>query len=241
MEYTKAEIFENLQLIRKKITAAEKKANRPAGCVKLMAVSKFHPVQSVLDAQDAGQILFGENRVLEAKKKFEEVHKTGRQIELHIIGTLQRNKVKDAVKIADCIESVDRIEILNEIEQQCSKINKTIQILFEFHTGEETKSGFLSLDSLKKAAEYCADGHTPHIVPTGFMTMAPFTQDKDKIRKAFILMRETAENMHKEFPALLFDTLSMGMSEDFEIAIEEGATLIRIGTAIFGERNYTVT
>jgi len=237
MDYTKKEIAENLEKIRKEIISIEIQSGRPAGSVKLLAVSKFHPVQSVMDAIEAGQTLFGENRIQEAAVKFEEIRQSGKNAELHIIGTLQRNKVKDAVAISSCIESVDRIEVLTEIEKQCSRIDKKITVLFEYHTGEETKAGFLSYEKLLEAVQCCADGEFSHIIPRGFMTMAPYTSDSDPIHRAFARLRETAQKIRTVFPEMNLDILSMGMSNDFKIAIEEGSTLVRIGTAIFGKRN----
>ncbi|MCQ2591633.1 MAG: YggS family pyridoxal phosphate-dependent enzyme [Treponema sp.] len=229
-------ISENLQIIRKKINEAEKKSGRPEGSVKLMAVSKFHSIEEIKSAINANQQLFGENRVQEAKEKFEELFTFSPNIELHIIGQLQTNKVKNAVSIATCIQSVDRIDLLKEIEKQCSKINKNIKVLFELHTGEESKSGFESPEKLDEALKLCADNNFPHIIPAGFMTMAPFTENQTIIRNSFRQLRETAEKLQKKYPQFDLSELSMGMSGDFEIAIEEGSTLVRVGTAIFGER-----
>ena len=232
------DINKNLEIVRQKINQAEKKAGRKAGSVKLMAVSKFHPASSVIEAIKAGQLLFGENRVQEAMEKFPSIIEQYPQTQLHLIGQLQSNKVKNAVKIASCIESVDRIDLITEIEKQCAKIDKKINILFEIHTGEETKSGFTDLNLLKQALENFKEGKYPHVIPCGFMTMAPFTEDKDLIRKSFITLRELSQKLQKEYPQFTLTELSMGMSADFEIAIEEGSTLVRVGTAIFGERNY---
>ena len=161
------------------------------------------------------------------------------KISLHQIGQLQSNKVKQIVKIADCIESVDRIELLQEIEKQCAKIEKKIQILFEIHTAEDSKSGYDSEKLLFESLKACSQNDFPHITAKGFMTMAPFTQDERLIRNSFITLRNLSEKMKKEFPNLDLSELSMGMSNDFEIAIEEGSTIVRVGTAIFGERNYS--
>ncbi len=233
-----SDIKQNLEIINNKIRTAEKDSGRKEGSVKLMAVSKFHPVEAVIEAVNAGQTLFGENRVQEAYSKFSDVFKAYSQTELHMIGQLQTNKVKHAVEIASCIESVDRIELLQEIEKQCAKLNKQIKVLFEYHTGEESKSGFTSDDKLYEALEECKNGQFPHIIPAGFMTMAPFTEDKELIRKSFITLRLLAEKIKTEYPMLTLDELSMGMSGDFEIAIQEGSTLVRVGTAIFGQRVY---
>ena len=229
-------ISENLKSIQNKIRQAEKRAFRAENSVALVAVSKFHPAESVIEAIKAGQFLFGENRVQEAAAKFDEIRAVGYQPNLHIIGSLQRNKVKEAVRIATCIESVDRIELIEEIEKQAAKINKTIEILFEIHTGEDSKAGFTSEEELEKAIKLCSQGAFPHICPRGFMTMAPFTSDTSLIRKSFVTLRNLRDKFQQDYPSLKLSELSMGMSGDYEIAIEEGATIVRIGTAIFGER-----
>ena len=232
-------IKDNLEIIRSRISEAEKKAGRPNGSVKLMAVSKFHPAESVVEAFNAGQLLFGENRVQEASAKFPPLIAQHPQLEVQMIGQLQSNKVKKAVEFASCIQSVDRIDLLKEIEKQCSKINRTIRILFEVHTGEESKSGYTTEEELRQSIEACAKGEFPHIIPEGFMTMAPFTDDQALVRKSFITLRELSEKLQKDYNELSLTELSMGMSGDFEIAIEEGSTLVRVGTAIFGERDYS--
>ena len=233
------DISQNIQTVLTHIRSVEKQAGRAENSVKLLAVSKFHPAEAVIEAASAGQNLFGENRVQEAAAKFDEIRAKGINPDLHIIGSLQRNKVKEAVRIASCIESVDRIELLEEIEKQAAKIDKNIEILFEVHTGEDSKAGFTSEEDLTLAIERCAKGDFPHITPKGFMTMAPFTEDKDLVRKSFVTLRKLREKFQKTFPALDLCELSMGMSGDYDIAIEEGATIVRIGTAIFGERLYT--
>lgn len=233
-----ADIKQNLKTINEKISAAEIKAGRPQGSVKLMAVSKFHPEQAVLDAIKEGQLLFGENRVQEAYSKFPQIIKDEPKVELHMIGQLQSNKVRHAVEIATCIESVDRISLIEEIEKQCAKLNKTIKILFEYHTGEESKSGFTDKQEIIQALNFFKEGKFPHVIPAGFMTMAPFTDDTTLVRKSFITLRELAQQLQNGYPEFDLHELSMGMSGDFEIAIEEGSTLVRVGTAIFGERVY---
>ena len=231
-------IENNLKEILQKIEYAEQKYNRTKGTVKLLAVSKFHPVDAVEKAISAGHLLFGENRVQEAVAKFSDINSFNKDVELHIIGQLQTNKVKKAVTVASCIESVDRIDLLKEIQKQCEKINKKIKILFEINTAEDSKSGFKNYEDLYEAVKYCADGNTPFVEPIGFMTMAPLTDDKALIRKSFSSLRKLSEKLKTEFPMFNFSELSMGMSNDYEIAIEEGSTEVRIGTAIFGEREY---
>ena len=230
------EIKTNIEKIKSQITAAEIAAGRKPGSVKLLAVSKFHPAESVYDAISAGQIDFGENRVQEACSKFPEIIEKFPNVNLHIIGQLQTNKVKKAVQIASMIESVDRLELVKEIEKQCAKIDKKIEILFEFHTGEESKSGYKTVESLEETLDFIAQGNAPHIIPKGFMTMAPLTENTDEIKKSFLMMKQTAEKMQEKYNDFELSELSMGMSHDFKIAIEAGSTEVRVGTAIFGQR-----
>ena len=214
------------------------KEKLPQG-VGLVAVSKFHCAQEVVEAIQAGQKVFGENRVQEAAAKFDEIKKSYPDVRLRIIGQLQRNKVKEAVRVADAIDSVDRLELLDEIEKQAAKIDKKIDVLFEYHTGEASKSGFedksLIVDALKKIAA----GGYPHVEPKGFMTMAPFTDDKELIRASFKKLRDLRDECAAAFPGMDLSELSMGMSGDWQIAVQEGSTMVRIGTAIFGERDYS--
>lgn len=237
---TAEQIAENFESVRNQIKEAEKKSGRNEGCVKLCAVSKFHPAEDVLAALKTGQMLFGENRVQEAFAKFTQINSVSKiKPELHIIGSLQTNKVKKAVEIASCIQSVDREELLAKIEKQCAKFEKKIEVFFEIHTGEDSKSGYKEKSVLLKSVENCANGIYPHIVPKGLMTMAPFTQDEKLIRASFSELRNLKDELNKRFPSLEINELSMGMSGDYKIAIEEGSTLVRIGTALFGERDYS--
>lgn len=236
MSMENATVAIRLSQVLEKIRDAEQKAGRAHGGARLLAVSKFHAQESVAVAYAAGQKFFGENRVQEAVQKFTSLAQTFPDISLHIIGTLQTNKVRHAVEIADCIESVDRISLIEEIEKQCAKKNKSIEVYFELHTGEESKAGFENIDELEKALLFCAEGKASHIIPRGFMTMAPFTKDEKIIRQSFSTLRNVSEKMKEHFPDFNLSELSMGMSNDYEIAIEEGSTEVRIGTAIFGER-----
>lgn len=231
-------VKENLFRINDEIANAAKKSCRKIDEINLLAVSKFHPVAKIEEAIKAGHFLFGENRVQEASEKFSSLQKKYPNARLHIIGTLQKNKVLKAVQISSCIESVTSLSLLQEIEKQCAKINKKIDILFEYKTGEESKLGFTTLEELYTVLDFCTKGNTPHIVVKGFMTMAPFTTEEKILRKAFQTMREISEKAKKDFSSLSLNVLSMGMSNDFKIAIEEGSTEVRIGTSIFGERKY---
>lgn len=224
--------------ILEKISLACDKSARKSTDVKLMAVSKFHPVEEILQAYDCGLKLYGENRVQEASSKFSEILQIKPDVDLHLIGSLQRNKVKNIIPICSCIQSLDRIELAQEIQKQCEKIGKKINVLFEIHTGEDSKSGFQNIDDVKKTLDYILSLENSFLVPTGFMTMAPFTNNESEIRNSFVTLRNLRDKIQSEYSDFNFSELSMGMSQDYQFAIEEGSTLVRIGTAIFGERKY---
>lgn len=227
-----------IETILQNINDACSKSNRKFSDVKLMAVSKFHPVEEILQAYNCGLKLFGENRVQESCAKFPEIIHKNSDIELHLIGSLQRNKVKNIVPLCSCIQSLDRIELAKEIQKQCEKINKKMKVLFEVHTAEDSKSGFQNIDDIKTTLDYILSLENSFLEPVGFMTMAPFTENEIEIRKSFITLRDIRDKIQKEYSDFNFTELSMGMSQDYKIAIEEGSTLVRIGTAIFGERKY---
>ena len=227
-----------IETILENIKIACKNSNRNFSDVKLMAVSKFHPIEEILQAYNCGLKLFGENRVQEACSKFSEILQIKPDVDLHLIGSLQRNKVKNIVPICSCIQSLDRIELAQEIQKQCEKINKKMNVLFEVHTAEDSKSGFQNIDEIKQTLDYILSLENSFIVPIGFMTMAPFTNNESEIRKSFVTLRDIRDKIQSEYNNFNFAELSMGMSQDYKIAIEEGSTLVRIGTAIFGERKY---
>lgn len=239
-------IKENCQFILDQIHEAENRAGRPAGSVKLMAVSKFHPSDAVKEALEAGITLFGENRVQEACGKFPDIFAAHPEAELHLIGSLQRNKVKQILPLVSCIQSVDRLELIEEIARQKDKLAESgtpvkadkLRLLFEVHTAEDSKSGFTDVDELIRSLEYAASLNDKGIECAGFMTMAPFTDDEKAIRTSFRDLVRVADDMRSRFPELPLAELSMGMSHDYKIAVEEGSTLVRVGTAIFGERVY---
>ena len=220
--------------ILEKISLACDKSARKSTDVNLMAVSKFHPVEEILQAYDCGLKLYGENRVQEACSKFSEILQIKSDVDLHLIGSLQRNKVKNIVPICSCIQSLDRIELAQEIQKQCEKIGKKINVLFEIHTGEDSKSGYQNIDDVKKTLDYILSLENSFLVPTGFMTMAPFTNNESDIRNSFVTLRNLRDKIQSEYSDFNFSELSMGMSQDYQFAIEEGSTLVRIGTAIFG-------
>jgi len=233
-------IAENIAKIEERIQKACNSAGRKRGEITLMAVTKFVPVEKIEEAYRCGIRCFGESRVKEAGEKFDDFKKKYSAAQLHMIGSLQRNKAKQAASLFDCIQSVDRNELIDELGKH-PRIREDTQgalnILLELHTGEKTKSGFADFDALFKAAELALNA--VNIKPAGLMTMAPFTADKDLIRSSFRWLIKAESELKKRFPSnekdCSWDVLSMGMSNDFEIAIEEGSTLLRIGSAIFKE------
>jgi pyridoxal phosphate enzyme (YggS family) len=207
-----------------------------------MGVSKFHPISKIEEAYNHGLRLFGENRVQEAAEKFPPFIESHPGCELHMIGTLQRNKARLA-QLFDCVQSVDREEIIIELAKHAGGREKPLRVLLELHTGELSKSGFPDEESLLRAAEKTLA--LPGLEAAGLMTMAPFGADEKRIRASFRALVHAREVLISHFPpggpspggpSPGWACLSMGMSGDFEIAVEEGSTLLRIGTAIFGER-----
>ena len=239
MNNTDKIIRENIEYIREKIDRAAVKSGRSSSAVKLMAVTKFRSIEEIRSAYGAGIRLFGENRVQEAVEKFSDPALRMDDARLHMIGVLQRNKVKSILPYVSCIHSVDRIELMEEIAKRLQAENpslcpafRPLTLLIEVHTGEESKSGFTSEDGIVRALEYAQEAN---LNVGGFMTMAPLSLSPEsaEVRRSFVTLREIKERMQKRFPSFSLTELSMGMSSDFETAIEEGATLVRIGTAVF--------
>ena len=239
MNNTDKIIRENIEHIREKIDRAAVKSGRSSSAVKLMAVTKFRSIEEIRAAYGAGIRLFGENRVQEAVEKFSDPALRMDDARLHMIGVLQRNKVKSILPYVSCIHSVDRIELMEEIAKRLQAENpslcpafRPLTLLIEVHTGEESKSGFTSEDGIVRALEYAQE---VNLNVGGFMTMAPLSASPEsaEVRRSFVTLREIKERMQKRFPSFSLTELSMGMSSDFETAIEEGSTLVRIGTAVF--------
>jgi pyridoxal phosphate enzyme (YggS family) len=229
-----------MERIEERIQNACARSGRERSEVRLMGVSKFHTLPEIEDAWNAGLRLFGENRVQEAAEKFSVFKARRPETELHLIGSLQRNKAKAAVSLFDAIDSVDREALIDELAALTSAPltsvpKQALPILLELHTAEDSKSGFPDLDSLYRAAERVYT--FPGLASGGLMTLAPFTSDERLIRASFRALVKARDKLAARFPDRDWSCLSMGMSNDFEIAIEEGATLIRIGTALFGERH----
>lgn len=223
-------LAQRLAEVRAKIDGAAARSGRVAADVTLVAVSKTHPSFAVLEALDAGQTVFGENKVQEAEWKRPEVGAG----EWHLIGHLQSNKARKAVKLFDVIESVDSLDLAQRLERICAEegVDK-LQIYIQADlAGEETKTGATE-DELPAIVDFLKS--CSHLELKGLMTIPPYIEDVEKVRPYFRKLRELRDRLVQG------GGLSMGMSHDFEIAIEEGATLVRVGTAVFGERDYSNT
>ena len=230
-------ITENIEKLEELILRACRASGRKREDITLMGVSKFHPLTAVEQAWAAGIKVFGENRVQEAAEKFAAFRETRPEAVLHLIGSLQRNKAKTAAAFFDCVQSVDRLDLINALGKYAVSRAERLEVLLEMHTGEETKSGFPGIDALCAAAESVLE--FPSLRLGGLMTMAPNTSDTQAVRASFRLLRTARDELEKRFPSgaeCSWECLSMGMSGDFEIAVEEGSTMLRIGSAIFGER-----
>ncbi len=228
-------IGERIDRIREQIEAAARKAGRNPDEITLVGVSKKHPPEKIIEAYRAGLRDIGENYVQEALGKMETLEKEGiTDINWHFIGRLQRNKAKYVVGKFVLIHGVDSEKLILELEKQCAKRceGKVQPILIEVNVGGEESKGGVEPEEVEKLVEVALS--QPHLDLQGFMTIPP-PYTGEKIRPYFAKMREIKENMEEKFDRK-FPHLSMGMSADFEIAIEEGATIVRVGTAIFGPR-----
>ena len=220
-------IAQNLQCIT---------AQLPQG-VRLVAVSKFHPVDKVMEAYNAGQRIFGENRAQELAAKAPQMPT---DIEWHFIGHLQKNKVRMIMPWASTIQSIDSAQLLQLVNKEAARINHHVNVLLQLHVAkEQTKSGF-SINEILKAAEEGAFNNLSNVTICGVMAMATFTNDMNQVASEFELVHNTFLTLRdKHFagnPA--FKEISMGMSDDWPVAVKHGATLVRIGTDIFGTREY---
>ena len=228
-------IKENVEKIRNVIKEAAKKVNRNPEDIILLAASKTQPVEKIVEAYEAGIRYFGENRVQEGMKKIDLLKEKLKEARWHLIGGLQTNKAKYAVKYFELIHSLDRKELADEIDKRAKKIGKVQPVLIEVNVGEEETKYGVRPEALKELFEYSLEKENLKIL--GLMCIPPYFEDKEKSRPYFSFLREMRDKLEKEF-GIKLPHLSMGMSHDFDVAIEEGATIVRIGTAIFGERKY---
>lgn len=227
-------IKENVESVKERIVTAQLRSDNKAP-ITIVAVTKTHPASIILEARQAGLDTIGENRVQEAEDKFSKIAEILPNITKRLVGHLQSNKINKALNLFDTIDSVDSLKLASKIGKKAVSLNRTIPILLEVNTsGESAKFGFIP-DNID---EMLACFEIPGIEIQGLMTIGPLTSDIKRIRRAFIILRELRNSIKNQLKKNVdkFTELSMGMSGDFEIAVEEGATMVRLGTILFGQR-----
>jgi pyridoxal phosphate enzyme (YggS family) len=225
-------VAENLNAVGERIAKAAARVGRDPASITLVAVTKTMPVERIREAIEAGHRVFGENRVQEAQDK---VQALGRDVQWHLIGHLQRNKVRFVCDLFDLIHSVDSLPLAQEIDRRAAQRGVVMPILIQVNIGDETtKSGVALPDTLPLVQSVAA---LSHVTVRGLMCIPPALEDPEAVRPYFAQLRALAEKIAQaHLPNVAMTELSMGMSHDFEVAIEEGATLVRVGSAIFGPR-----
>ncbi len=227
-----ATITGQIAAVRKRIEEAAARAGRSAASIRLLAVSKTVPPERIRQAILAGQTLFGENYVQEAREKIPAI---GRDVEWHMIGHLQTNKAKYVVQLFDWIHSVDRLDLARELDRRAGQHNRKLNILLEVNiSGEESKSGVEASGTIDLVRQIAL---LPNLRIRGLMTMPPFTDDCEASRPYFAALRNLRDVIASAaIDGVSMTELSMGTTDDFDVAVEEGATIVRVGRAIFGER-----
>jgi pyridoxal phosphate enzyme (YggS family) len=225
------EIAKNLSLVRERIEHSASKVGRDPRVIRLVAVTKTATVERIRAAMAAGARIFGENYVQEARAKIEEIGKSG--IQWHFIGHLQSNKAANAVRLFDLIHSVDSVTVARELDKRAAAAGKIVDCLIEVNLSQEASKFGISKERTPELAH--AFKELKNISLQGLMTMPPYADDPEAARPHFIALRELREEIAGS--GIPLPELSMGMSTDFEVAIEEGATIVRVGRAIFGERS----
>lgn len=226
------ELAENVSSIQRRIREACARSGRDPASVTLLAVSKGHPADSVIEAVRLGQLDFGESKVQEAKAKIPLCPSAARW---QMIGHLQTNKVREAIHLFHMIQSVDSLRLAEEIQKAADRQGKTMKLLLEVNVAAEASKFGYTPDAVVE--DILAINAFPKLEIHGLMAIAPWTPRPEKVRPAFRRLRETRERCEQALGAPL-PVLSMGMSNDFEVAIEEGSTLVRVGTSLFGARSY---
>jgi len=240
MFYTDPSVSLATQLasIRDRLSIAARRANRDPDSIQLMAVCKTFPAQAILEAYDAGQRLFGENRVQEFADKYPKLAHLG-DAQFHMIGHLQSNKAARAAEIFHAVDSLDSAKLAQRLNDAAQKLNKMLDVLIEINVGAEDAKSGLAPDSPEIDTILSQATNWPNLRIRGLMTVPPYTDDPEGAHPYFRQLRELRDRLAaRNYAAVALDILSMGMSHDFEVAIEEGSTCVRIGTAIFGERDY---
>lgn len=227
-------LADNLATVQKNIEKACLKAGRDPKEVTLVAVSKTKPVEMLQEAYDAGARVFGENKVQEIMDKHPQLPE---DIQWHMIGHLQRNKVKYIVDKVSMIHSVDSLRLAQTIEQEAAKHNVCVPVLLEVNVAQEESKFGLKMDEVLPLIETIAD--FPHIKVQGLMTIAPYVENAEDNRDFFRQLKKLSVDIEaKNINNVSMSVLSMGMTGDYQVAVQEGATMVRVGTGIFGERNY---
>ncbi len=229
-------IRKNLENIHRRIAGAAERSGRGASDITLVAVSKTMPIDRVIEAVKAGVMVLGENRVQEAGEKISDFKSqiSDYEVEWHLIGNLQKNKAKNAVRLFDLIHSVDSLSLAETLNRLAGEMSKTQRVLVQVKLSDEPAKHGVSEDDCLRLLDSVAG--MPNLQLEGLMTIPPFFDDPEDTRDYFRKLRLMAD--HAVAEGHLIKELSMGMSNDFEIAIEEGSTMVRVGTAIFGQRNY---
>lgn len=229
------DIAQNLIAIQQKIEAAAKDAGRDPNDITLVAVSKTKPVDDIYTAISAGQLHFGENRMKELEDKMAEIDMP--EVVWHFIGNLQTNKIKYIADRVNWIHSVEKAKYLKEIEKRAAQANRVVNALIQVNISDEKQKGGCKPEDLSSILESAQDYN--HVQVRGLMGMATFADDPEDVRQEFKLLKELFDQ-HQKYNegSVQLEHLSMGMTNDMEVAIQEGATMVRIGSAIFGERNY---
>lgn len=232
-----SDLASRLETVREQIGRACDRAGRDPAEVTLVAVSKTFSVEVVLEAYNLGIRHFGENRVEEASAKIHAASRLDPPITWHMIGTVQHRKVKDAAGLFNIIESVDAVQLAERLESALAPVGKRMPVLVQINVGgESTKHGFPINAKQELVAAIERIAVLSHLEIRGLMTIAPIVHQPDEARPYFRAMRELVSQLQQQFPKLRLTDLSMGMTDDFPVAIEEGATIVRIGRAIFGSR-----
>ncbi|MGA7686611.1 MAG: YggS family pyridoxal phosphate-dependent enzyme [Terriglobales bacterium] len=229
-------ISENVEAVRARILAAARRAGRDSSAVTLMAVSKTFSVEAVLEAYAAGIRVFGENRVQEFAGKVEGFRRLDLS-EWHLIGHLQSNKAARAAELFAAVDSVDSVKLAEKLNAAAEKLGKILPVLIEINVGEEEAKSGVAMGSGELGRILIEAEAWKNLAVRGLMTVPPYSEDAERARPYFRRLREIREKIAaRQVAGVSMDVLSMGMSHDFEIAIEEGSTCVRVGTAIFGER-----
>jgi hypothetical protein len=230
-------ISDNLARINERLARAARQSGRDLSEVSLVAVTKSVDVKAIKEAVKAGVRVFGESYIQESTAKIKALKRPS--IKWHFIGHLQKNKAKYAVKLFDMIESVDSLSLAKELNKRAEGLDGPLDVLIQVKLAEETTKGGVSPSEVVELAHKVAG--LENIALKGLMTIPPYTEDPEKSRPYFTTLRRIAERVRRErIPGVSMSELSMGMSADFDVAVEEGATIIRIGTALFGERKKSV-